>query len=375
MKLESNLKMLYLRPSFGGVYDYSKSIEAIFRENIREMTVNPMDVQEGYLIFLPALFLTLRILQLAPSVIYLELGAGDRRMFWAAWLLTRLANFRLFITVHDPQVVVRGPFVFKVMSRLPRPIPGLGFRMAKVLNRMIGRNTIDALLESADAILCLNPEISTIREFPVIYLPQPTYARKPLVLNQKTKSSTLRIGYVGFWGREKGLETLADAIEILQNKHIDATFIVSGGGAFGGDPFCSNMQKRIVGLGENVETPGFIDPSELDSFIASLDLMVLPYWQEVPGASSGNVMRAMEAGVPIVATKTKSLLNQLGEGGAFYAEPKDPGSLADMIEQATKAPKQRRQMAELNQKRVYNENSWEKVAAVLAATLQEGAKI
>jgi glycosyltransferase involved in cell wall biosynthesis len=372
------VRLIYLRPEFGGIRDYSESITTIFARFLPEIQLDIIDVPDHYLVFLPALLLALKLFRTKADAVYLELGSGSRSAFWATLLVINIRSPDLFITVHDPHVVIRGPFVFKAISRLPKPFPYCGSLLSRALNALLGRKAVEALLYNAKLLFCLSPTLKTVETVPVSYLPQPTYSDRPARGARDTSrnealpnSGPLKVGFVGFWGPHKGLETFLEAIAILQDSSATphATFFISGKCPTPGDPFCSSIRALLSRLDDRVVLPGFIAPTELTAFISSLDLIVLPYWPELPAASSGNVMRAMEAAVPIVATTTQSLQDQLGPDGAFYVPPKDPERLARAIQAALESPHERQRMALANRDRAYRDHSWELVGVALRRSL------
>jgi glycosyltransferase involved in cell wall biosynthesis len=231
---------------------------------------------------------------------------------------------------------------------------------------------VRGVLRSADTIFCMNPSIEQIEGEPARYLPFPVYHPERPVAAFRV-SAVPRVGYSGYWDEAKGVGTLVEAIRLLQQRGVSAEYIVSGAGTRSDDPYVARMRGELQAIDAGAQTPGFIADTELDAFIASLDLLVIPYWRAVPGSASAAAARGMEMGVPIVASRTPALVSQLGEEGAFYAEPENPASLASAIEQALVDRGRARRIAEQNQAKVFERNSWERVGTILRSALAPSA--
>jgi glycosyltransferase involved in cell wall biosynthesis len=367
------MKLLYLRPSFGGIHDYGRSILRILKASVPGADIVAETIGWGHFELLPGLWRGLGWSLRRRDAVYVELGWLDLRMFWGVWMVTKLRpRTRLLITIHDSHDVVRGPFAFKLLARLPRPVSSIVNRGTWALNRALGRRLVRGVLRSADTIFCMNPSTDQIEGRPARYLPFPVYhAERPVAASRVP--AVPRVGYTGYWDEAKGVGTLVEAIRLLKQRGVSAEYIVSGAGTRPDDPYVARMRRELQAIDAGVRTPGFIADDELDAFIASLDLLVIPYWRAVPGSASAAAARGMEMGVPVVASRTHALVSQLGEKGAFYAEPENPASLASAIEQALVDRGSARRIAEQNQTRVFEQNSWERVGTILRSALAPSA--
>ena len=363
------MKLLYVRPSFGGIHDYGRSILRILKLSLPGAEIVAETIGWGHFELLPGLWRGLGWSLQRRDAVYVELGWLDLRMFWGVWLVTKLRpRTRLLVTIHDSRDVVRGPFIFKTLARVPGPVSSIVGRVAWTLNRVLGRRLVRGVLRSADTIFCMNPSTDQIEGQPARYLPFPVYhAERPIAASRA--SSVPRVGYTGYWDEAKGVGTLAGAIRLLKQRGVVAEYIVSGAGTRRDDPYVARMREKFQEIDAGVQTPGFIANEELDAFIASLDLLVIPYWREVPGSASASAARGMEMGVPVVASRTSALVSQLGAEGAFYADPEDSRSLASAIEQGLVDRGRARRIAEQNQARLFEQNSWERIGTILRDAL------
>jgi len=98
--------------------------------------------------------------------------------------------------------------------------------------------------------------------------------------------------YVGRMAREKGLDTLAEAIALLNFTHKDeAVFVFTGDG-----PYMKELKDMTI---PNAVFTGFLQKKELAEVYASSDAFVFPSGTETFG---NVVLEAMSSGLPIVCT-------------------------------------------------------------------------
>lgn len=126
----------------------------------------------------------------------------------------------------------------------------------------------------------------------------------------KTEASddTFLIGHFGFIKEIKGINYLLDALLKLINQKIDAKLVFIGGrsntvDAGSDDPYLKHLDERIAQLGlENyVHWTGFVEESEVASYLNAVDVIVMPF---LDGASyrRGSLMAAIQYGCAIITT-------------------------------------------------------------------------
>ena len=81
-------------------------------------------------------------------------------------------------------------------------------------------------------------------------------------------------------------------------------------------------------------------------------------------------MRAAELGVPIIASDTPALKDQLGPEGAAYVTPKDAEALASALEAFLSQPDTAIKRAKLNQKHIFADHSWTRVGTDLKTIVE-----
>lgn len=116
-----------------------------------------------------------------------------------------------------------------------------------------------------------------------------------------------RIGYLGRFVEEKGIDVLLDSISLVKQAFPDARFVLAGEttNVRGGTTF-GKLQNKIAQHRTSIELPGAVDENDLASFYASLDLFVLPSINSYEAFGTTQV-EAMKSGVPVVATNMRGV--------------------------------------------------------------------
>lgn len=356
------MKLLYLRPALGGIRDYSDAKLTILR-HLLEVDVRVVTVEEREWPLLNAwrLYRTLRDDLSSYDRIDVELGAGTRVLFWLARHL-QPAKITTLATIHDPLVVIDGLVRYPSLQRASWPLPGIERRLSALLHKVFGARVVKAWLDNLTTIYCLNPGLtSSVRGHTMTYMPHPIFHREPPVRRVPSRPV---VAYLGFWSPSKGLEDLLAAFQDLIPKLPDVTFILAGSGAVSDDPYGDALRARVGRL--PIELPGFIAKKDIDQFLQSLSLLVLPYHADVPAATSGMLMRAQEASVPLVVTSIPAFRHLVQGDAAIFVPPRDSKSLAHAIHQVLTHQSAAEERAKLAQARIYQTNCWEVVATELA---------
>jgi glycosyltransferase involved in cell wall biosynthesis len=110
-----------------------------------------------------------------------------------------------------------------------------------------------------------------------------------------SSSRQLRITYVGWLEKEKGVLELLESCRILSHDHEFVLQLV-GDGSFAEAAKSFVAQSRMEA---NVAFLGWLEPAELHGILKESDIFVLPSWAEgLPNA----MIEAMAAGLPVVVT-------------------------------------------------------------------------
>jgi glycosyltransferase involved in cell wall biosynthesis len=352
------IKVIHIAPSEHGLRVYADLINKIYAQE--GVDVTPLFVTER----INAEQVASELAKNSRVIFHFEIGSGDASVFKLSRLLLRKSKAPQIVTIHDPGVVVAHPF----------GIPGTGSKLslvrngAKVLRKLtsltLGRLVIDQYLKN-DRLhrIYLRPDLASGSQS--YYLPHPTFhEHKPEP--PKPQAGRIRIGFGGFWGRGKGIETLVAAAAMARSQGSRFDLVVAGGSSQAGSGYEAELKRLAKAVYPEVDLPGVLDDDQLTGFIQGLSVLVLPYWPELPNGTSGMAMWAGELAVPVIASDTLALKEQLGEGGASYVTPKDASALAEAMKQLMDHPEQYRELARRTQDEIFKKNSWVAVGEKLS---------
>jgi len=153
------------------------------------------------------------------------------------------------------------------------------------------------------------------------------------------KSEVIKISFIGWVEKTKGVEDLIYAMHELRNENISLT--IAGNGAYFQD-----AEKLIdfLDLDEKIALVGWIREKAKLSLLAQSDIFVLPsHFEGMPNA----VLEAMAAGLPIVATNVGGIPDMINENqSGILIRPGEKKQLADGIRVLIDNPMKRKTMGE-----------------------------
>lgn len=355
--MTSPQRILYVFPATGGIADYAQQIQALYKRlghHVRALPVYPEDttidvvyqVHERY------------------DLIHYEVGTGDGVIFDVSRRFSRVHHVPRIFTIHDPGVAVRNPIQVELTDSSKSAVRFSAKALQKAVNQLVAKPVVNRALNQPKTVkVFLRKDLATGSH--THYLPQPTYHENPP--KTRTPKKTLTVGFSGYWGREKGIETLIEAWP-----HVDAKakLVLSGAGT---DNYADRMKSLASNLKPTPDFPGFIEPEKFDSFLSGLSVLVLPYWPELPAGASAMSMRAAELGVPIIASDTPALRGQLGPKGAVYVPAKDPSALGKAITEVLTKPEVYQKQAAALQQKLFKDHGWDKVQKQLQKIVVDAA--
>lgn len=147
----------------------------------------------------------------------------------------------------------------------------------------------------------------------------------------KEPDSPLKIMFFGVLREYKGLNILADAIEILDKDGFNYELHIVG------EPWESKTLNIVEKMAKkkNVRFTGrYVQDGEVPYLLKESDVLVLPYLRS---SASGPIALAMAAGMPLVTTNLESLQEATeGYSGAVHVEVNSAEKLAEGIKKASK---------------------------------------
>ncbi len=164
-------------------------------------------------------------------------------------------------------------------------------------------------------------------------------------------SSVTTVLYLGNLVREKGVFVLLEAAKIVAAKRRDIRFVFGGAWFRAEDERAAKEFVAQNGLEKLVEFAGPVAGAVKWRVVFSSDILAFPtfYYYETMGLV---VLEAMQAGLPVVATRRASLPEIIEDGvNGLLVEEQDPDDLAWKILQLAENKALREQMGRANRQR------------------------
>ncbi len=204
----------------------------------------------------------------------------------------------------------------------------------------VRRGLTRALLAQGSGYLVHSREQAEIlrRELPgrpVLVHPHPTYDRFPPPARALPRRGRLELLFFGFIRPYKGLETLIEALALLDDHDVHLCVV--------GEPWCDPdaLRSRIAAAGApNVELHlEYVGDAQAADFFARADLVVLPYRA---ATGSGVAAVAYHYERPVLATRVGGLRDVVEHGRTgFLVEPGAAGQIAAILRTVSRADLER----------------------------------
>jgi glycosyltransferase involved in cell wall biosynthesis len=176
------------------------------------------------------------------------------------------------------------------------------------------------------------------------------------------------LAYVGVMGQQDGGDLALRALAQLRERRGDWHAVFAGDGD--ALPELQALAHRL-GLDDAVDFLGWIEDDGVRRVLASADVCLAPEPRNPLNDVSTliKVAEYMAMARPVVAFDLRESRFTAGQA-ALYAEPNDPGSFADCIEQLLDDADLRTRMGELGRERVANGLTWESSKRTLLAAYE-----
>ena len=173
--------------------------------------------------------------------------------------------------------------------------------------------------------------------------------------------------YVGTIQPRKNLARLIDAYALLvEREKIDWGLVIAGGVGWLGEPF--QQQARLLGLGERIHFPGYVDDANLSGLFQKALFFAFPSLYEGFGLP---VLEAQQMGVAVMTSNNSSLPEVAGDA-ALLVDPNDTEAIADAMLRLSRDESLRQELIAKGYANV-KRFSWEKAARETLAVLLAAA--
>lgn len=195
-----------------------------------------------------------------------------------------------------------------------------------------------------------------------------TFAVRGSPLRAQSRTTPLRIGYVGRIVEEKGLD---DALDAIARTESPVALAIMGEG-----PHEGRLRRRAaeLGLADRVEMRGWGPPAEVASFLHGLDVLILltRTSSSVVEQFGRVIVEAQSCGIPVIGSSCGAIPSVVGAGGWIIPE-RSPGKLADLLGRIAGNRDTLRAKGQLAQRNVSTRFTYEVVADDLATAWTRAA--
>jgi glycosyltransferase involved in cell wall biosynthesis len=208
-----------------------------------------------------------------------------------------------------------------------------------------------------DTVVCLSESwkaqlINTfkIREAVVVRNAVPL----PRELRARPQSNgVVRFAFLGSIIDRKGVFDLPPAMRILLEQGCHANLLIGGSGELNR----LTLEIARLGIAENVEVVGWVDASQRDAILQSVDAFVLPSYAEgMPMA----LLEAMACGLPVISTPVGGIPELVAEGvSGILVEPGNTAAIAQAMKTLIDDPSLRQSMGMSGRRQVEEVYSFE----------------
>ncbi len=149
----------------------------------------------------------------------------------------------------------------------------------------------------------------------------------PAVMRRRFRIATDRtvLLYVGRIDREKGLDDVVEAAEMLANEPVQ--FAIAGKGMYR-DQLMELVSSR--GLSRMITFPGFVSSEDLPLLLNSVDAFIMPSAQELQSIAT---LEAMSCAKPVLVANARALPELVEHGvNGYLFKPFNPASIAGTVQ-------------------------------------------
>jgi glycosyltransferase involved in cell wall biosynthesis len=254
-------------------------------------------------------------------------------------------------TAHDARTLARDvPLLLAIHRAAPCVLEFHGSQPDRVVARRTAFARLSRVLgRLARGFLVLSQEertawCSALPDLPVHVVRNPYAATMGPRPARRPGPGPVRILFVGRVMRRKGLLDLVEACALLPADTYELRVVGAG-------EELAEVRALAGDRGVDLRLDGFLTGEDLAAAYLAADVFCLPtYWYEgLPTV----LLEAMDAGLPIVTTRTRGAADVLVEEvHALFVPPRSPGALAAALRRLVESPALRTRLGEANRRLV-----------------------
>lgn len=265
---------------------------------------------------------------------------------WNSLIQTRMRNIPSIVFVHDP--LSHPDLAGWFYNRLEKVSIGYAERCI-----LMSHSLVDVLRERG--ISPARIDVINLGPFRI----EPTWNRT------LEKQNVFNLLFFGRIVPYKGLEVLLQAYASLRKTH-RAHLVIAGEGDL------NHFQNHLKNLPDVKIYNHWIPENEIEKLFSQSDLLILPY---TSASQSGVIPIAASFGLPVIATKTGGLPEQIEAGiSGWLVQPGDADALAQAMKEALDYPESAHKRGKALRARYEGEFSWEQSARQVAESLEKAVQ-
>lgn len=155
---------------------------------------------------------------------------------------------------------------------------------------------------------------------------------RPDIKSEPVDLTDFRVGFLGRFVKEKGIDVLVDAVEHALTQRPRIKLILAGEyNDIAGGSIYEQLKSKLSRLGNRVQLLGRLDEAALPAFYRSLDVFVLPSINAYEAFGMVQI-EAMLAGTPVIASDMRGVRVPVQlTGNGLLVRPGDSASLSKAI--------------------------------------------
>jgi glycosyltransferase involved in cell wall biosynthesis len=318
------------------------------------------------------------------ALVHAEIGVKQHDEFWTLFWLRRLLPATPYcVTVHDPPLVV-APALYPLAFGLRATTVRRALRLVDYTP--VGRVVVRSVLGRAGGVFALSeagreslrdvaPHPGRRERLPFLW-----YGGSQRGRSVEATAGPLRVLFLGFWGRGRGLEVLLRAAESALRRRPGCLRLVLAGGVEEGGAnrrYVDEVRARVQGSPARaaIEELGYVPDERLDGVFGGADAFVLPSTRTGWLSTSSVLFRAMGARLAIVASDVGTIAEEVRhrETG-LLVPPGDSEALAEALLALAEDPALRARLGREARAHVEAEHDETRVAEVAARTYEALAR-